>query len=693
MRRSALGIACLSMLFVFASPTSQTTKKKSPAAEVKTAAAKLKAAAALAIVPPGCSTGAELVQPDELTPDKTTHVLSTTLDAQWREKVPVPVYTTGGCAMRSFNLRNFAWPGANAGFPGPTLRVRKGADPQHGGDAIKVLLENHLPVLGADTCDQDCKCSDPPKKGDPQCCFVTNASLPNCFHGDNTINLHFHGTHVSPQSPQDYMLLELQPYGSTNGSAHASHGGNGQVAVGSFQYAVNPIPWNQAEGTHWYHPHKHGATALQVVNGMAGAVIIEGPFDDWLESQFPKDSLKEKVMVIQQIHEQNFMQIPTNKFVPTPLINGQLMPQVTMYPGQIQRWRIVSATTEAGAQLTIDFNGPGNVPIQVRQIAMDGIQFAPQNYQKQPLIDPSKLSFQLSPGNRADFLVQAPTTPGIYRATYDVFGAVINQQKERLNQIRGKRITAPTVEDVKGILEAIAPGAAQPGLISINVKACEPGQSCPAMSFPSTLPELPSYLQNLSNPTVPHNVTFSLTTNGTTTGKPGQQPQVFAIAYDGGKPQQFNGDCAAFTAPLGQTQKWTITQNTTNNPFHVYHIHINPFQVVQNGTGKTYDPPIWFDSITLPAQANGPVVMLTKFEDYTGEYVLHCHFLGHEDRGMMLAVQTVCPGTNAYGTPDSSGGPDNCSVTTPGVLQPCSNPPATQAAAKSTTTHEMKKKQ
>ena len=32
----------------------------------------------------------------------------------------------------------------------------------------------------------------------------------------------------------------------------------------------------QAPGTHWYHAHKHGSTALNVTNGMAGALIIEG---------------------------------------------------------------------------------------------------------------------------------------------------------------------------------------------------------------------------------------------------------------------------------------------------------------------------------------------------------------------------------------------------------------------------------
>jgi hypothetical protein len=34
---------------------------------------------------------------------------------------------------------------------------------------------------------------------------------PNCFHGQNSTNLHFHGFHVSPQSPQDNVGIELRP--------------------------------------------------------------------------------------------------------------------------------------------------------------------------------------------------------------------------------------------------------------------------------------------------------------------------------------------------------------------------------------------------------------------------------------------------------------------------------------------------
>jgi hypothetical protein len=39
--------------------------------------------------------------------------------------------------------------------------------------------------------------------------------------------------------------------------------------------------------------------------------------------------------------------------------------------------------------------------------------------------------------------------------------------------------------------------------------------------------------------------------------------------------------------------------------------------------------------------------------DFTGETVLHCHILGHEDRGMMQNVQMVCPPPNqtSFGKP------------------------------------------
>ena len=57
-----------------------------------------------------------------------------------------------------------------------------------------------------------------------------------------------------------------------------------------------PTLMGQAPGTQWYHAHKHGSTALNVANGMTGALIIEGQYDDDLQ-KFYGGKLHQQVMV------------------------------------------------------------------------------------------------------------------------------------------------------------------------------------------------------------------------------------------------------------------------------------------------------------------------------------------------------------------------------------------------------------
>ena len=103
-------------------------------------------------------------------------------------------------------------------------------------------------------------------------------------------------------------------------------------------------------------------------------------------------------------------------------------------------------------------------------------------------------------------------------------------------------------------------------------------------------------------------------------------------------------------------------------PFpHPFHIHINPFQVVEIFDPVTMDEPrvmekdfIWYDTIGIPPAydyypngkprldkngkqifVNGYVKIRSRFADFTGLFVLHCHILAHEDRGMMQLVQVV----------------------------------------------------
>lgn len=623
-------------------------------------------AAIISLTGPQCEPyTVELENPFEIRSDSTTHTLDATLDVGMRTDVGVPVAkkTTTCEVMTIAQLRNYGLASPDGfvyKFPGPTLRVRRESAAYTPGDAIRLTLTNSLPVIGDDKCNPSC----PPCAGtadDPLCCYDNPATKhPNCFHGDNTTNIHFHGLHVSPQWPQDDVFIEIQPKGAAEGHQSA-HGKLGKVYQGSFEYRVNPLGSQVREGTHWYHPHKHGSTAIQVGNGMAGALVVEGPFDDWLAHWFTKSNMplpKEKVMVVQQVHNLNYYAtVPEARATiqSLPLINGVFEPKITMYPGEVQRWRIVAATMEASAQIELDFTSGGGVVV-AKQIAMDGAPFSPENYYDQPIMG-GGAAFRLSPGNRADFLVKA-LAPGEHILGYRVFGRVENQggggKGQRVNMTR----------EVLGATTTV-------GLLKVVVAPCPDGETCTPMNLPPTLPPIDTLEPGLRKKQLVFHQDPS-----TAAGARNNEP-IFSIKVDG-KERKFDSTCAAISMPLNTTEDWSIAQDqnipalVAGSPFHVFHIHTNGFQVVENPDWPIARPrtPVWMDSITLPDMTPAtatttavlnPVKIRQKVTEYTGAFVLHCHFLGHEDRGMMLTVQTTCPGPlRRFGKPDPKGGADSC---------------------------------
>jgi L-ascorbate oxidase len=111
---------------------------------------------------------------------------------------------------------------------------------------------------------------------------------------------------------------------------------------------------------------------------------------------------------------------------------------------------------------------------------------------------------------------------------------------------------------------------------------------------------------------------------------------------------------------LGTIDEWDISAS----PFasHVFHIHTNPFKIMDitnNGTSIFQPDGSCTDTEgsdseychlkgvirdTLFLKAGYQLTMRTAYEDYTGKFVMHCHILDHEDRGMMENVEVVSPG-------------------------------------------------
>ncbi|RNM26813.1 multicopper oxidase family protein [Dickeya undicola] len=165
----------------------------------------------------------------------------------------------------------------------------------------------------------------------------------------------------------------------------------------------------------------------------------------------------------------------------------------------------------------------------------------------------------------------------------------------------------------------------------------------------------------------------------------GTQPKannVFAIGHDFGV-ENVNGmwlpkHIRAYdpkridlTLPLWASQEWELRSYSVSHPFH---IHVNPFQIVAiyDPQGRDVSLPgvteadgdsqfaglkgQWKDTIfvktnLLPGQLTGTpqnyyrVLLRTRYQRYIGEFVLHCHILDHEDKGMMENVEIVLPQT------------------------------------------------
>ena len=106
------------------------------------------------------------------------------------------------------------------------------------------------------------------------------------------------------------------------------------------------------------------------------------------------------------------------------------------------------------------------------------------------------------------------------------------------------------------------------------------------------------------------------------------------VFYINGK--SFDANRVDVAPKLGTVEEWTL--KNTSEEQHPFHIHVNDFQVI-SVDGERYDAQGLQD--TVPLLPGKDVVIRTRFADFTGKFVFHCHILNHEDAGMMAVVDVV----------------------------------------------------
>ncbi len=114
-------------------------------------------------------------------------------------------------------------------------------------------------------------------------------------------------------------------------------------------------------GTYWYHPHPDGRAGYQITKGLYGAILVRDPHDP-LPATLP-----EKLLVLSdnRFHADGSLDLPdadspagrvdmeNGREGDVLLVNGQVMPTLTIRSGEVQRWRIVNASAARVYRLTI----------------------------------------------------------------------------------------------------------------------------------------------------------------------------------------------------------------------------------------------------------------------------------------------------------------------------------------------------
>jgi bilirubin oxidase len=172
------------------------------------------------------------------------------------------------------------------------------------------------------------------------------------------------------------------------------------------------IPRGSA-GTYWYHPHLHHKTGYQVAKGLVGAIIVRDPADP-----LPK-SITERLLLLtdNRFRPDGSIDLPdptspagridgeNGREGDVLFVNGQVLPTITIQPGEVQRWRVINASAARVYRLAI----PGQTFLHV---GSDGGLF------EKP-VEVSELL--LANSERAEILVRGAGAPGS-RTTLQTLG-------------------------------------------------------------------------------------------------------------------------------------------------------------------------------------------------------------------------------------------------------------------------------
>jgi len=342
---------------------------------------------------------------------------------------------------------------------------------------------------------------------------------------------------------------------------------------------------------------------------------------------------------------------------------------IYMQPGGQQFWRVCNCNSDAPLDLQVRFDG---TPQTIQVVGIDAVPVNSQEGPQPPAVI-QVTHFRLPPASRVEFIVSAPpsTVKLAQLVTQYIFSGPLGDTlptrplltMKLSDEVEGGTVPAPTristTHQMFGAISNVTPALTR----TIFFEEAEDGSA------------------------------FFINASGCVTASGAQcaiQPYNTDTAFD-------NNNAPAFITTQGTVEKWIVQNHAREN--HELHQHQVHFQVLsqdffdkncvpQPGTGNCgiqgsqtcqtcapgingqfldmveipycgdpppgtpdpnkppqpgVNPPACLDANGNPAIPYPQVQLLVDFRGPTvGDFVFHCHILGHEDLGMM-AIEHVKP--------------------------------------------------
>ncbi|HEY4918693.1 MAG TPA: multicopper oxidase domain-containing protein [Xanthobacteraceae bacterium] len=530
-----------------------------------------------------------------------------------------------------------------SGLENPTLYVNPG-------DTLNVTVTNNTPRVVPTTTE---------KFNPPTCGDTTEVELLSAMTG-GSMNIHYHGTNTTPGCHGDNVVKTLVNPGDT------------------FSYSLQ-FPTNEPPGLYWYHPHVHGLAEAAVQGGASGAIVVQG-----INNVQPATAgLTQRIVIVrdQQTTQGlaeggggqeggvpavdltvNNVTINTTTNTTTG-VTTYTPAVIQMKAGDTEFWRVSNSASDSILDLQVRFDG---VPQTIQVVGIDGVPVNSQDGAQPGHLIPVT-HFRLPPAARVEFLVNAPA------------------RSVQVAELVTQNILDGPLGDDDPTRPLLSMQLAPAGMAAAANTPATPDSVVPAYAALDTSKQLfggissqrPALTRTIFFEELQDGSAFFINFSGCVTAAGAQcatQPYPIDTPFD-------TNNAPAFITTQGSVEKWIIQNHAQEN--HEFHQHQVHFMVLSQDNfevnGSEPAPGIngqWLDMVEVPF-CGGPPPAITKSNptgnnppacvgsngqpvipypqvqvlvDFRGmdlgDFVFHCHILGHEDLGMM-AIERVVPASQA----------------------------------------------